>query len=411
MALTLDEAIQKAAEASYNLKIAQLDVRISQTEIKAARSEYFPKIQSYFNTEYLKDLEQTQMPVTAVGNNVIPSGTRYQNSLGVNMRQNLLDFGVAKRRVQIAKKDVLAKVAQQDQVLRDLKIKVVDTYTQALLSYKTIRADEAMLKLSQDLYQMKKRLYEAGTIPKVDVANEAIMVAQMLDEIEHYKDELQQQLQRLSYFTNEVYDIESTELADLQDQPSAEAIVFNETLTPEFKAYALEIDKKQKEIELLRRQALPQLSLYSSYTLYGFNPDQWSKSLQDLSQRNVSLGLNIGMPIFDGFKNRAAIEKATLEKEKLALQRDDRLAQLKTQAQLYEQQIEGFSVRLQTKATILNKTQDKLTMVSRLSDQQIVDQTQAIKEHIERIKKQLEVDKSLMEGVSALKKLKILAAG
>src|SRR5262245_28808057 len=98
MALNLDEAIQKAADASYNLKIAQLDVRISQTEIKAARSEYFPKIQSYFSTEYLKDLEETQMPVTAVGNNIIPSGTRYQNSLGVNLRQNLLDFGVAKRR-------------------------------------------------------------------------------------------------------------------------------------------------------------------------------------------------------------------------------------------------------------------------------------------------------------------------
>jgi hypothetical protein len=84
---------------------------------------------------------------------------------------------------------------------------------------------------------------------------------------------------------------------------------------------------------------------------------------------------------------------------------------LQSQANLYQRQVDGYTVELNTKATILNKTQDKLTMVNRLSEQKIVDQTQAIKDHMDRIQKQVDVEKSIIQGISALKKLKILAEG
>lgn len=407
--LTLDAVINKSIDASYELKIAQMDIKINRTDVKAARAEYFPTIRATLNTEYLRDLEKEFRPVTAVGNNVIPAGTRFQNSIGVSLNQSLIDFGSRKQKVAMAKQATNAKAAAYFQALRDLKIKVTDLYTDALISYKALKANESMLALAQQGYQLKKRLYQAGTTSNLDVAEEAIQVAQTLDNIQVHKDQLQQHLQNLGYFTHESYNLAATELADLRDEPDKQPAPVNVGASPEARMYDALISQKKSEVAYLKRQYLPQVSLYSYYNLYGFDADQWSKSIANLSQRTVSLGVSIALPIFDGLKNHAAIQKAELEREKLALQKAEKLAQLQHQANQYVAQVEGYSVQLQTKARILNKAQDKLTMVNRLSEQQLVEQSRAIKEHMERIKKQLEVEKSLVQGITALKKLKIMA--
>lgn len=409
--ISLESITQQAINEAYDLKIAQLDIRINRTDIKAARSEYYPTLKATLNTEYLKGLGNQYSPVISVGNSVLPSGTRFQNSIGVNLNHNLIDFGSRKRKVIMAQKATAAKTSTYFQTLRDLRIKLIDLYTEALISYKAWKANDALLQLSQQAYQLKKRLYTAGTTSNVTVAEEAIQVAQALDNSQHYKEQYQQQLENLSYYTHEVYDPAETDLADLKDEPGTELTAFLVERTPESRIYDALIAQKQSEIEYLKRQYLPQVSMYSYYNLYGFDPEKLSKSISNIGQRTISFGLSVNLPVFDGFKNQAAIEKAKLEKEKLRVQKEEKLAQLAHQAKQYQQQIDGYSVQLQTKATILNKTQDKLTMVKRLSDEQLVDQTQAIKEHMERIKKQVDVEKSLIQGLAALKKLKILAEG
>ncbi len=410
--LSLDTISQQAIETSYDLKIAHVDVQINHTDIKTARSEYYPNLKATLNTEYLKGLQNQYSPVTSVGNSVLPTGTRFQNSIGVNFNQNLVDFGARHQKVEMAQDATHAKAATYFQVLRDLRIKVIDLYTEALISYKAIHANEALLQLAQQNYQFKKRLYQAGTTSNVTVAEEAIEVAQALDNIALFKDQFRQHLENLSYYTHQLYISEETELEDLKDEPSLnEKLSLFVSHTPEARVYDALINQKQHEIEYLKRQNLPQISAYSYYSLYGSDQDKLGKSVTNLAQRTISVGLSVNLPIFDGFKNQAAIEKAKLEQEKLRLQKAQKLAELQHQADLYQTQIEGYSVQLQTKATIVNKTQDKLTMVKRLSDEQIVDQTQAVKEHMDRIKKQVEAEKSLIQGIAAIKKLKILAEG
>lgn len=409
--LNLDHVIQKAIASSYELKLANVDIQIGKTDVQAARSDYFPTVRANINTEYLKGLQTGFQPVTAVGNTVIPTGTRYQASASLSFNQTILDFGARKYKVSMAKQSTAAKSATYLQTLRNLKLKLIDLYTEALISYKSIQANEALLELAQQAYQCKKLLYQAGTSSKLEVAEEAIEVAQLRDTVQVYKDQLQQQLQSLSYFTHEPYGLADTELTNIIDEPQAQPLAFSVVKSPEVRIYDALIHQKQNEVKWLKRQALPQVSVYSYYNLYGFNPDRWPKAVTNLSQRTVSLGLSMTLPIFDGFKNHAAIEKAKLEQEKIMLEKSEKLAQLEHQAKLYNSQIEGYEIQLRTKATLLKKAQDKLTLVKRLSDQRIIDQTQAIKEHRERIRKQLEVEKSILQGVSALKKLKVMAEG
>lgn len=406
--ISLEDVLQKAVKTSNDLKISAVDIRISKSDVFAAKAEYLPYIKARMNIEKLNDLEDSFRPVVTVGDTVIPAGTRFQNSIGLTAYQPVWDFGVRHRKMDMAKKDVLSKTAGYDQTLRDLKMKVVDLYSQALVSYRAIKANEGILALAQQGYQLKKRLFEAGTRTKVEVADEAIQVAQTLDTIETLKHQLEQQLANISYYTHEPYG-EDTDLTDIKDDPAGGSPAFDAKKSPEARQYTYEIEKKQKEIESLKRQYLPSVSVYSNYNIYGFDQDQMSKAFSTLAQRTVSVGLAINTPVFDGFRNLAAIRKAQLEKEKLGLQKEQKLEELKNQAEQLQNTVETHTVLLQTKATIVNKTQDKLTMEKRLSDQQLIDQTQAIQDHINRIQRQLDTEKSLIQGVAALKKLKIMA--
>ncbi|HEY9744740.1 MAG TPA: TolC family protein [Oculatellaceae cyanobacterium] len=409
--LSLDEVIRKALDNSYELKIARVDVQISKTDVLTARSDYFPNIQARLNTEYLKDLDNTFRPVTSVGNTIIPSGTRFQNSMGLTLNQKITDFGARGQKVRMAKSEVRAKQAVYDQMLRDLKIKMIELYEDALTNYRSIKANEAILALAQQGYQMKKRLNAAGNTSAVDVVTEAIQVAQGLDELETLRHKYEESLHNLSFYTHEAYNPAETELADLETGALETLAPFSAINSPEALRFDAQIEQKEHEIAYLKRQKLPQINFYSYYNFYGFDPDNWGDSVRNFSHRTVQFGLTMSAPIFDGFKNKAAVDKAKLEKEKLMLQKTRVLAELAHRAEGFQQKVHTQTVLLGTKAVILNKTQDKLTMDNRLSEQQVIDRTQTIQDHIARIHRQLDTEKALIQQISAAKKLKVLEGG
>lgn len=405
--LNFEQVLKRAVDNSYRLKIAHTEMGISKTGVTNARADYFPSLQARASFEHLKGLQNQPGNVTSVGSTVIPSGTRIQNSLSISMNHTLTDFGVRKRKLKIAKEEVLVKATAYNLQLRDLKFKVIDAYAEALRRYNFLKSREAVLALTKDIYHMKKRLYKALTISKVDMAQEAIALAQSMDEFEEANQQLSESLESLSALTHDIYDPKDIELLGFNDSKLENFTVFNEALTPEAKIYGLQIQQKQFEVEYLKRQYLPQVSLYSYYNFYGFDQDHWDKAIKNIGARTISVGMSINMPIFDGLKNHAAIQKAKLEKHKLELERDEKLAELKTQAQLLESQTLAYQVQLKTKATILNKTQDKMSMLQRLSEQQVVDKSQAIKEHIQRIQRQLQLENAQIQAVVANLKLLI----
>src|SRR5690606_35199085 len=120
---------------------------------------YFPQISARLNTERLNDLQKDFGSVVSVGDTVIPAGTRFQNSIGVGLYQKLFDFGARKHKLQMAKADTEARWAEYNQILRDLKIDLIDLYAKALTNYRALVTQQYVLALWQQSYQMKQRLY------------------------------------------------------------------------------------------------------------------------------------------------------------------------------------------------------------------------------------------------------------
>ena len=120
--IDLDTITQQAIERSFALKIAQVDVKIGKVSEKVVQADYYPTLKASLNMERLKSFQSQVQPVVAVNNTVLPYGTRFQNSIGVNAQYNLLDFGIRKRKLSMAQQETHAKAAVYFQTLRDLRL-------------------------------------------------------------------------------------------------------------------------------------------------------------------------------------------------------------------------------------------------------------------------------------------------
>lgn len=407
--LTLNRALEQAVESSYDYKIAKVTTAISREDIQIAKADYLPQIKGYMNLERLKSLDDQQQGGTAVvGNNVLASGSRYQNAGGLQLSQTLWDFGQRSFKVRIAKSDVASRELQAEQLVRDLKLKVIEAYTDALITYQAWHTKQLIVPLYKELFKMDERLHEAGYLSKLQLSEDAIALARALDEEQSLSNQLQEHLQTLSQLTQMSYP-QDVELGELDVETENNVLPnWNAEKSLEAKTYELEIDKKKKEVSLLKRQYLPQLSAYSNYNLYGSSLQGVGPAVQNLQSRSLSMGLNMNVPIFDGFRLQGQIDKARLEVERLRLEREKKLFELSKKEEHYRLQSASAEQLLITKKGWVDQVQDKLVMLQRLSEEQVVDKTKLVKETIQQIESDFEQYKLEVQKAAAAKKLEIL---
>ena len=156
------------------------------------------------------------------------------------------------------------------------------------------------------------------------------------------------------------------------------------------------------------REMLPQFSVYANYYLYGQNPDNLFKSLGDLSNRNFAVGISSVFTPFDGFKNAAQKERIKLEIEKLKLQRDKKIAELKDQYERFNALASQENQR--NEEDLIALINQKIEMIQKLLDQQLENKETYLNEEATLINQKLELEKSIINRVSSIKRLNILCA-
>jgi len=217
--LSFKTLLDKAIKNSYDLKTSQIDIKIAETQIKDARSEYLPTLSLGYDVEYDKDLTGGTAALTSIGTTTIVNSTQYQNALSAGLQYNIFDFGVRRKKLDIAKKDKNEKRIVYTQSLRDLKVGLADAYTKALLASRELQTNDELLTLNKTLFTMSESLYNAGTTRKTDMADQALKVAVLINKIDTLKSQLKHSLSDISYFTGESYST-SAKILNLFDDGS-----------------------------------------------------------------------------------------------------------------------------------------------------------------------------------------------
>lgn len=402
--LDFETVRQKALENSFDVKISQTDIKISDTAIQGAKSEYYPKISTYFYSEYTKSLDGNNQTVY-IGNEVLYGNSVFQNSLSVGLTYNLFDFGIRGDKLKIAKSDKVSKIAQYNKIIRDTEIAVVEAYAKSLILYKQQNLLTQIVALEGELYTDKERLYLAGKIPQTDVLEEKIKWNESKNELEKVNAEFEKSIKDIAFLTN----------TDPPENPILKDFVFKEKektdipdlnleSIPETKIYDAEILKKQKELLIAKKQNLPAFNFTTNYYLYGADPNNYFDSYDNFRQRGLKFRIIASLPIFDGFKNKSDRDRIKLEIARLYTEKEKKVAEVKYNYEKARDDTVYSNILHENNITMKTLLKDNISMFDRLNEQKLIDRSKYLQQKISLLNKYFEIEKTdINQYVSAFK--------
>ena len=442
--LTFDSFLSEALQNSYILKASKIDKKSTEYGIKEAWSGYFPVVSGYATTERYNDLSDGTRQITAVGNEILLNNDYYQDAAAIGLNYSIYDFGIRKRNLEIAKTDNKQKETLLLKDIRDLKLDIIVLYGETLSLYKVLGVKKQILGLQNELLTINSRLRNAGELSEIEVTNSEIDVSETKSDIEELKNSLSKSLTEFSYYTNKNYDVDDVKIEDFPEYSNDSIIPVNaieskakQSIQPaklsieksthtkndtdnninidlknslEATTYDLEISKKQNEYEIQKRANLPKISFDARYNLYGSDSSKYFNSFSDIEQRSVSFRVSTSFTLFDGMKNINTVQKRKMEVEKLKVQKEQELAELKKKYTQIKLDAENSVLQSEHNKRTLELVNKNLKNLERLNTNGIIAKTECNKKKIELLDKKQRLEEKKNKNHVNRYKLETLTA-
>ncbi|MBR6127543.1 TolC family protein [bacterium] len=406
--ISFEDILTKAKEHSYDLKIADYNVLISKQGVRGARSEYFPKLNFSAGTEYTRNFRDVnETTVMSIGDAFINPYTRYQSILGINVGYNLFDFGVRGGNLKAAKEDIAIKELEAKEKLQELNLTLLDSYTKILITSKQIELNKQILAIEEKNLNMKERLFNAKEISKIELNDEKVKVSSIKNKISELKNIESESLNWLSFYTGEQYDMDNLKVSELK-KCNYDVLSFNDyTKSITWKIHEKNIKKKEFELQVAKRTNYPKVNVYGRYYLYGSDHQNYGKSL-GIEPSNFSVGASLNMPIFDGFKNSANIEKTALELKQLHVERDKAIAQLMARLASMRSNLIFLDEQINANNDALKELTNKEKSIHKLASKRLISPIEENDAKTELLNQQIELDKNSITQIAITRGIQIL---
>ncbi|TCP28172.1 outer membrane protein [Tenacibaculum skagerrakense] len=364
---TLKEAVDHALSNNITIKQNKLSVEIAEKDVKSNKANFFPSVSA--NTGGNLNFGSTFDPVS---NDRVATST-FGGSVGVgasytvfNGFRNLNTYKQAKLGVESSKLDLSI-------IENDISLQVVNTYLNVLFAKENLEVAIVQAEISKSQIDRAKAQFNAGSIPKGDLLNIQSTAANDAQNVVTQENRLNIALLQLAQLIQVPY--ENFDVAVIEvGTPSAALLysssneVYQKALTnrPEIEKAKLNIENSSLGIEIARAGYFPSVSTSANIgTNYGFlldlptgvsNTDFFTQLDNNLG---YGLGISVNIPIFNGFRNDANVERSkiqkmisenNLENEKLRLQQTIEQAFLDAKAAAKTYEAAGISLEAQKEA-------------------------------------------------------------
>ncbi|CAL2082293.1 TolC family protein [Tenacibaculum sp. 190524A02b] len=351
---TLKECVNYALKNNISIKQNKLNLDVAETNVKSAKGNFLPTLSASTSGSLGIGPVINQITNTRVG-----STTSFGGSVGISAGYTVFNGF----RNLNTKKQALLGIEQSQldiqKIENDISLNVINTYLNVLFAKENLAVALVQAEISKKQIERAKAQFEAGAIPKGDLLNVESTAANDQQNVVLQENTLNLALLRLAQLlqvSSENFDVTKIEI----DSPSA-ALLYNSSKQvyekalfnmPEIKREKLNVQNSDLNIEIARSAYLPSLSLSagtSSGYFYDLKTDisQGGLFKQLENQLRYSVGFNINIPIFNGFKTDANVEQSrinksiselALENQKLQLQQTIEQAFLdaKAAAKTYE---------------------------------------------------------------------------
>lgn len=351
--LTLPEAVAYALEHKADAEKARLDIRKGDAQIAEVKSNAYPNLSFTSGTTYNPLLQESVLPGEMFGlpgqQVKVAFGQKWNSSNMVQLTQNLFNQSVfvgLKAAKSTKEFYIINASLTEEQIIE----KVANAYFQVYQAEQMLHNAESNLTITNQTIKIIKGLYDAGLARKIDYDRTVVARNNVSSGVKQLENTV---------------DLSENALKFMIGMPMNQDIIlpeqtFEPSLLPEHTAdfsERTEVKLVGKQIELLEWQKkateaeyYPTVALSANYGFLGQGDKMpwWNGKENGVFWSDVaSIGLNIRVPIFNGFATKSRVELNQIEIEK-------------AQADLRETQL-GLDLQYKNAVTEL---ENNMTMIS-----------------------------------------------
>jgi len=370
---SIKEAIDYGTKNSVQVKNALLNYQSQEQTNRSITSEAYPQLTGNVSLTDNAIIATQLLPGEFAGQPAgtfipIKFGTQWNTTAGANLKQVLFDgqifVGLKARSTALAYAQKATEVTEQM-----IRVNIYKVYYQLVLSKTQIDLIDANIARAEELLHNTSEMYKNGFSEKLDVDKASVQLSN---------------LQTEKIQTNFTIENGYLGLKVLLGMPIRDSLTLTDTLTYEmvkdatlsdidyqytdrrdFQLLRLNKDLNEFDIKRYRKMYIPVVSFNAGYTQNAyrtkfdlFGPGFWYPA--------GYLGLNISVPIFDGFYKDASIQKAKIalrqtenqmDALKIAIDNDVKQAQLRFVAAM--QTLEFQKKNMDLAESVYNQTRKK----------------------------------------------------
>jgi outer membrane protein len=335
----LQKCIEFGMKNSIEIKISQLEVKKSQKLHYSVVNQLLPTVNFTGNQSY--NFGSTIDPAT---NGRVSSNIQNDNFF-LNAQMNLIDFKAlaSSKRTKI---DLEKSKADLAVIENEYQLQILESYYQALFTQELLKIQKEQFKNAEFNFSRIEKEVEIGSKPKSDLYDMQLSFAQ--EEMKIMQTEQLLFIQKKQLF----------QLINVSDVSIAEVIlefpIYNESVETSFEsnpkiiAAKLVYKSSLTDTKLERANNLPSLTAYYGFSTFYYKPlnqpnatvDDFNKQIGD--NKNQQVGLQLNVPIFNGFRTNKRISAAKIETDKSKWLLEQEKTKIKNQIDIEIQNKENY---------------------------------------------------------------------
>lgn len=311
---TLQRCIEYAEQNNLQIKQQELLLQQSKNNVLQSKLDFLPSISSslghnmnWGRSVNLQDLEIIKNKLSqSTSLNFSGSLTIFDGLANVNnLKSNKIQLEISSKQI--------------DRLKNEITISITRAYLQVLLSKEILYTAEQSFNSVNEQAQRTKILVNAGSQPysalldiEAQLATERLQLVNASNNVESNLLTLIQLLD-LEYTTSFITDSPNLDYLIKDFNENSINNIYQKALDlPQIKQAQLELEKSKLQYKIQKGGALPQIRLSAGYGTYYSDGQNDAFFAQFNDNKNPSLGFNLSIPIFNGWRSNTNIRNARL---------------------------------------------------------------------------------------------------
>ncbi|NHM03030.1 TolC family protein [Flavobacterium difficile] len=351
--LSLKEALQYALENKAEAKKAKLQTENSEYKIQEVRSRALPQIAANGSLNYNPILQTTVIDGTnfgAPGTTIQAAFGQTWNSIaGVSLNQALFDQSVFTGLKAAKSTREFYQINEQlteEQVIE----RVANAYYQVYVQQQKLVVVDNNLKTTNKIKNIIKGQYDNGLARKIDLDRITVRVNNINSMRQQIVNAIALQENALKFYIGMPME-NAIVIPKTAFEVTPQDLIANTDVTNRTEFLLL---KKQEQLLMLQKKSFqasyyPTLSLIGSYNYIGQGPQMpfFAKPADGVYWSDfATIGLNLRVPIFSGFGNKARVKQAENSIKSLQVDMDETKLALSLALENAKKQIENSLITI-----------------------------------------------------------------